>query len=74
MANAKFYIIDGVKIEVETPALCADLRFFPQNQLIAMGTNAAKAELDRRAAIVQKKYMVSGVWRTGIPRRMRRAG
>ena len=53
MANSpKFYIIDGLKIEVETPVPCTDLRFFPQKQLLAMGTESAAVELARRAAIV----------------------
>lgn len=55
MANPKFYIIDGLKIEVETPAPCTDLRFFPQKKLIAMATNAAKAELARRAHIIANR-------------------
>lgn len=49
---AKFHTLDGFKIEIIEVAPSTDVRFFTQRELLRLNTDAARAELARRAAIV----------------------
>jgi hypothetical protein len=55
MTMAKFFQIDGVKIEVVEAAVTTDPRFFAQRTLIRMNTAEARAELARRAQIINAR-------------------
>jgi hypothetical protein len=50
----KFYLIDGVRIDVVDVEPTNDVRFLSQRQLRAAATPEARAELARRAAMVKK--------------------
>jgi len=51
--NTVTYIIDGYKFQTGNPVATTNLTFFSQRHLWALNTDAARAELKRRAAILK---------------------